>query len=130
MKIHRSITEPIRPFVDMGHRWRGPDIGLIWCWENGRLLAQENPALALQAQNGELIPLVWKGGVPPDFKSKRKPGALNYLAQWQGLAGKDLNIDIGAPTTLICSKTGVKVKFSKDGWRNDEQIYCARCRNG
>ena len=58
--------------------------------------------------------LGWKGGVPSGFKSKRKEGTLNYLVQWQGLAGKDLHIDTDVSTSLVCSLTGVEVVFSKD----------------
>ena len=115
MKINRSINTAIRDFIDMDHRWRDSDMGLIWCWERGRIMSQENPELSKRVINGELVPLNWRGGVPPEFKGKRKLGTLNYLAQWQGLAGKDLNIDTDASITLVCSKTGVEATFSKDG---------------
>jgi len=114
MKIYRSIDEPIGEFVDMEHRWRASDKGLIWCWERGRQKSQESPDLAIQAKNGELMILIWRGGVPLGFKGKKRKGTLNYLAQWQGLAGKDLDIDTEASVTIICSKTGVKVTFSND----------------
>lgn len=117
MRIKRSINTPIRDFVDMEHRWRGPDKGLIWCWERGRIMSQENPDLSKRARNGELMPLHWKGGVPPGFKGKQKNGTFQYLAQWQGLAGKDLDIDTEVSITLVCSLSGVKVTFSKDGWK-------------
>src|SRR3972149_6682395 len=105
MKIYRSINEPIRDFIDMEHRWRVSDHGLIFCWERGRQISQESPDLAIQAKNGELMILVWRGGVHPGFKGNKKKGTLNYLAQWQGLAGKDLDIDTEAAITIICSKT-------------------------
>ena len=117
MKINRSINTAIRDFVDMDHRWRDSDKGLIWCWERGRIMSRENPGLSERVKNGELVPLNWKGGVPPGFKGKKKPGTLNYLAQWQGLAGKDLDIDTEASITLVCSLTSVEVTFSKDGWK-------------
>jgi len=117
MRIKRSITEKIRDFVDMDHRWRGQDKGLIWCWECGRQLSEEDPDLAARAKNGELVVLAWKGGVPADFKGKRKEGTFNYLAEWQGLAGQDLDIDLTAPIPLVCSLTGVEVTFSMDGWK-------------
>lgn len=101
----------------MNHRWRNSDKGLIWCWERGRQMSKEEPELASRARNGELMVLGWKGGVPLGFKSKKKNGSLNYLAEWQGLAGKDLDIDTDVPTTLICSLTGVEVVFSEDGWK-------------
>jgi hypothetical protein len=121
MKIHLSIDTPIREFVDMDHRWRSSDKGLIWCWEHGRLVGQEDHDLATRAKSGELMVLSWKGGVPPGFKSEKKQGTLNYLAQWQGIAGKDLNIDTDATVELECSATGVKVVFSKAGWRQESR---------
>ncbi len=115
-----SIDTPIREFIDMDHRWRGPDRGLIWCWERGRLLAIENPSLAERAKSGELMTLTWKGGVPEEFKSPRKEGTLNYLAHWQGLAGKDLDIDTECPVSLTCAVTGVVVTYTKDSWKKAE----------
>ncbi len=114
MRIKRPITAKIRDFIDMEHRWRDVDNGLIWCWERGRQMSQENPDLATRAKNGELMVLSWKGGVPPTFKGKTKKGTLYYLAQWQGLAGKDLDIDTETPTEIVCSLTGVKVIFSEE----------------
>jgi hypothetical protein len=119
MQIKRSITAEIRDFVDMDHRWRSEDKGIIWCWERGRQMSKEDPELAEKARNGELMVLGWKGGVPSEFKSKKKEGTLNYLAQWQGLSGKDLNINTDVPTTLVCTATGVEVIFSKDGWKQE-----------
>jgi hypothetical protein len=112
MKLKRAIEEPVRDFVDMDHRWRGPDKGLIWCWESGRLLAQEEPELARSARSGELVVLVWKGGFSSALKQKRKPGTLQYLAQWQGLSGLDLDLDMEGARTITCSKTGMQVTFS------------------
>ena len=115
MHLESSIQQPIREFVDMDHRWRGPDAGLIWCWERGRQKAAEDPALAVWARKGVLMPLTWKGGVDKDKipKSNKKNGHLFYLAQWQGLAGKDLDIDTDGDTRLICSATGVEVTYSR-----------------
>jgi hypothetical protein len=39
---------------------------------------------------------------------------LNYLAQWQGLRGQDLDIDLSQEPELICSKTGMKVIYTRD----------------
>jgi len=117
MKIHRSINEDIRDFISMDHRWRNTDKGLIWCWERGRQMSEENPELASRARNRELMVLGWKGGVPPGFKEKSKSGTLNYLAQWQGLAGKDLDIDTDFPTVLVCSLSGVEITYSQDGYK-------------
>ena len=59
------------------------------------------------------MPLGWKGGVDKDMKSNKKEGSLFYLAEWQGLAGKDLDIDTDGDTRLICSDTGVEVTYSR-----------------
>lgn len=115
MKLKRSIDTEIRDFVSLDHRWRSADEGLIWCWERGRQMSEEDPELASRARKGELMVLNWTGGVPFRFKGKRKKGTLHYLAQWQGLTGRDLDIDTDKPTTLVCSLTGVKVTYSKNG---------------
>ena len=116
MHLERSIQQPIREFVDMDHRWRGPDAGLIWCWERGRQKAAEDPVLAVMARKGVLMPLGFKGGVDKDKIpiEKKKNGHLFYLAQWQGLAGKGLDIDTDCDTCLICSATGVEVTYSRE----------------
>lgn len=113
MQIKRSIQHSIREFVDMDHRWRGPDTGLIWCWELGRQRADEEPELAKSVREGVLVPLGWKGGVDKGTKIKKKRGSLFYLAEWQGLAGKDLDIDTDDDTRLVCSDTGVEVTYSR-----------------
>ena len=96
----------------MNHRWKSEDMGLIWCWEKGRQMRDSNPELAQKAENGELMTLGWKGGIPDDFKGKTKIGSLQYLAQWQGLANLDLNIDTNSKILLKCNKTEVEVEFS------------------
>ncbi|HAE59771.1 MAG TPA: hypothetical protein DCG54_09785 [Anaerolineae bacterium] len=112
-KLYRSITEPIRDFVDMDHRWRAEDRGLIWCWENGRLLAEKEPDLAWRAKQGELMPLALQGGFSGDLDNKNKTGTLLYLANWQGLRGEDLDIDTESKVTLVCSKWGTMVTYQK-----------------
>jgi hypothetical protein len=77
-------------------------------------MRQRDPALAERAMNGELPPMGWKGGVEQVTKTKKKYGTLFYLAQWQGIRGEDLDIDLSQETELICSKTGVKVIFTGD----------------
>ena len=59
------------------------------------------------------MPLGWKGGVANDTKSKTKEGSLFYLAERQGLAGKDLDIDTEDDTRLVCLATGVEVTYSR-----------------
>ncbi len=58
--------------------------------------------------------LGWKGGVDRTLKKQEKFGALNYLAQWQGLRGEDLSIDTSQEYTLTCSRTGMVVIFTPD----------------
>jgi hypothetical protein len=111
--VRRSIHEPIREFSGMEHRWRGPDQGLIWCWERGRQIREENPELAQRAKLGELPVLGWRGGVAKKLKAvDTKQGTLRYLAEWQGLRGEDLDIDTASEKVLICTVTGQAVSFS------------------
>jgi hypothetical protein len=79
-RIYRSCQKPIRenPFFD--ERWRGPDRGLITCWEVGRAKRIDDPELAERAKNGELPVLGWKGGVDRALEKKEKYGPLNYLS--------------------------------------------------
>ncbi|KUG22011.1 hypothetical protein ASZ90_008212 [hydrocarbon metagenome] len=56
--------------------------------------------------------MVWKGGVEKRLKIVEKYGTLNYLAEWQGLRGEDLNIDLSEEREIICSKTGMKVIYT------------------
>ena len=131
--LHRSITTPIRENLTWPERWRGPDGGLIFCWERGREMRAESPELAEAAGRGELIPLAWKGGVqekpegagPPKKASKSKPkpkeGTLYYLATWQGLRGDDLDIDVDGERVVVCAKTKQAVAF-KAGVAEDEEV--------
>ena len=84
------------------------------------MLADEDPDLASRARDGQLMVLAWRGGVTPGLKIKKKAGTLFYLAQWQGLAGRDLDLDIDGSTILTCSITGVEVTYSKEGAAEDE----------
>ena len=114
MKIHRSITEPIREGAKWDERWNAEDGGLIACWERGREKRLEDPTLAAQAAGGQLVVLPWKGGVEKAIKKKQKFGTLFYLAMWQGLRGEDLNIDSAEEVTLNCTATGMAVAFTGD----------------
>jgi hypothetical protein len=110
MRIQRSISEPIRPEMTWDERWRGPDAGLIACWERGREIRAAKPELAEQAARGELMILAWKGGVASKIEGV-KFGTLHYLATWQGLRGEDLLIPDG-DINITCSRTGQSVVFS------------------
>ena len=114
MKTHRSITEPIREGATWEERWNAEDGGLIACWERGREKRLEDPSLAAQATAGQLVVLLWKGGVEKAIKKKQKFGTLFYLAMWQGLRGEDLNIDPTEEVVLSCAATGMAVVFTSD----------------
>lgn len=114
MKIYRSITESIRADAKWDERWNSEDHGLIACWERGREKRFEDPALAAQAVEGQLVVLPWKGGVEKVIKKKQKFGTLFYLAMWQGLRGDDLNIDSAKEISLYCTATGMNVVFTND----------------
>ena len=113
-RVYRSLQTPMREEPSFDERWRGPDMGLITCWEVGRKRSTEDPELAERAKNGELPVLGWKGGVEKKIKKKEKYGCLNYLAEWQGLRDEDLDIDLSEEIEIVCSKTGMKVIYTGD----------------
>ena len=110
--LYRSIDQPIREGLSWSERWQGPDKGLICCWERGREKRVEDPDLAARAERGELVMLVWKGGVDKKLQIKHKPGTFNYLATWQGLRGEDLSIALEEEHLVVCTKWGQAVLFS------------------
>ena len=112
--IRRSIDEPIRLGLRWDQRWRGPDGGLIWCWERGRQMRLEDPGLAQRAADGELVLLAWKGGVSEKLKNEKKPklGTLFYIATWLGLRLEDLDISTRDERIVTCAKTHQDVAFS------------------
>jgi hypothetical protein len=112
--ISRSYQEPQRMGLSWEELWEGPDKGLIICWEVGREISKRDPELAGRTRNGELPILNWKGGVEKKIKKKEKFGSLQYLAQWQGLRGEDLNIDLSKEKEIICSRTKMKVTYTAD----------------
>ena len=62
-RIYRSCDEPKREGLSWDERWKGPDNGLITCWEVGRELSKKTPELAERTKKGELPVSEWKGGV-------------------------------------------------------------------
>jgi len=108
--VYRSIKEPIRVDPSFEERWEGEDQGLITCWEVGRKNANKKPDLAEKAKSGELPVLGWKGGA----KEIDSYGSLNYLAQWYGLRGEDLNIDLGKEVVKTCKKNKTSVTYTAD----------------
>jgi hypothetical protein len=113
MKLHRSITVPIRSNATWHLLWASNDMGLIAAWEQGRAMRSTQPTLASAARNGQLILLPWKGGVEKLLKLK-KYGTLKYMAMWQGLRGDDLVIDTEAEIEIKCATTGMRVVFTND----------------
>jgi hypothetical protein len=118
--IYRSCNEPKREGLSWDDLWRGPDKGLIKCWEVGRDMREKDPELAERARNGELPVLGWKGGVDKKIIKKGKYGTYNYLALWQGLRGDDLNIDLSEEREIICSRTEMKVVYTDDATKYAE----------
>ena len=112
--LSRSIHEEIRKQLTWQQRWESEDHGLIHCWEQGRKLAAKSPDIAIQAVNGELPVMAWKGGVEKELKMERKYAPLYYLAKWQGLRREDLQINIDIETEITCSRTNLTVVFTSD----------------
>ena len=112
--IQRSHAKPARSNLSWHETWEGPDSGLIKKWEIGRKLAVQNPDLASRTLAGELPPLNWKGGSDRTLVKREKFGSLRYLAQWQGLRGEDLSINLDAEVTIKCVKTHMIVTFTPD----------------
>jgi hypothetical protein len=98
--LRRSVGIPIREELTRVERWDGPDRGLIWCWERGRQIRVEDPELAARTVDGEL---------PDSLNWKRR--SLQYLAQWQGLRGEDLEIWLDGEREIACVKTGKRYVF-------------------
>ncbi|AMO73909.1 hypothetical protein PcP3B5_03970 [Pseudomonas citronellolis] len=48
------------------------------------------------------------------LKKPEKFGSFRYLAEWQGLRGEDLHIDLAKELSLVCSATGMTVVFTSD----------------
>lgn len=112
--VYRSIREPLRSNLSFEERWRGFDRGLITCWEIGRRMVHQQSEIARAARRGELPPAGWKGGVDKPLKMDVKIGTLFYLAQWQGMRGEDLELDLDAEPQIRCSRTAVLVRFTGD----------------
>ncbi len=111
-RLRRSVKAAIREGLSWDETWRGPDEGLIFCWERGRQERLERPEDALRADRGELVGLDWKGGVRKKLKVEKARGTLKYLATWQGLRGEDLDIDLEGERVIVCSRFKQAVVFS------------------
>jgi hypothetical protein len=113
-RIQCSIDAPVRSGLNRDQIWEGDDKGLIKCWEVGRERAAKFPDLAQKCSAGELPVLGWKGGVSRSLKKLEKFGSLKYLAQWQGLRGENLDIDLSLEQVMTCSRTRMVVTFTPD----------------
>ncbi|WP_409317007.1 hypothetical protein [Pseudomonas sp. KCJK9016] len=121
-RIHRPIDSPLRSGLTRNELWEAADKGLIKCWEIGRQRADRFPDLARRCRADELPVLGWKGGVSRSLKKNEKYGSLKYLAQWQGLRGEDLDIDLGAERVMTCSRTKMVVTFTPDRSKYFNQV--------
>ncbi|MFP0196384.1 hypothetical protein ACKJSM_14625 [Pseudomonas sp. PHC1] len=121
-RIHRQIDTPLRTGLKRDELWEAADKGLIKCWEIGRQRAIRFPDLAQRCRADELPVLGWKGGVSRSLKKNEKYGSLKYLAQWQGLRGEDLDIDLGAERVMTCSRTKMVVTFTPDRSKYFNQV--------
>ncbi|UVM03517.1 hypothetical protein [Pseudomonas laurylsulfatiphila] len=121
-RIHRSIDTPLRTGLNREELWEADDTGLIKYWEVGRQRAARFPELARQCLAGELPVLGWKGGVSRSLKKLEKYGSLKYLAQWQGLRGEDLDVDLAQERALRCARTAMVVTFTPDRAKYFNQV--------
>ena len=96
MHLKRSIKHPIREFVDMDHRWRGPDAGLIWCWELGRQRADKDPNWPKELEKGLWCHSVGKVASPTAQKAKKR---RDLFFIWQ--SGKVLLAKISTLTPKV-----------------------------
>ena len=119
--LQRSVSETIREGLKWNELWKGPDNGLIWCWERGRQYQSEVPDRAARAANGELVLDAWRGGVDKKLKIPKKSGTLYYLATWLGMRGEDLDIDLDGERIIVCSRTQQAVGFSAATLEDEEQ---------
>lgn len=113
-RVFRSISENIRVNPSYDERWNGDDKGLVTCWEVGRKKRESEHDLVEKVENDELPVLGWKGGVDKTLQKKEKFGSLNYLAQWQGLRGENLDISLSEEAVMHCSKTGMIITYTPD----------------
>ena len=120
--LHRRIDTPLRSALNRDDLWEAHDKGLIKCWEVGRQRASRFPDLAKQCLAGELPVLGWKGGVNRSLKKLEKYGSLKYLAQWQGLRGEDLDVDLCDERALTCSRTSMVVTFTPERTKYFNQV--------
>lgn len=113
-RIQQTIRTELRSALNWSETWEGKDKGLIKCWEVGRELAAKRLDLVEACLANELPTLGWKGGVSRSLKKREKFGSLNYLAQWQGLRGEDLDIDPTVDIVKTCSRTHMIVTFTPE----------------
>ena len=113
-RVFRSFSDSKIGSPSCFERWNGSDKGLITCWEVGRKKRESDFSLVEKVENKELPILAWKGGVDKKLVNPHKFGSLNYLAQWQGIGGQDLDISLTEEVVLECALTRMKVTFTPD----------------
>jgi hypothetical protein len=111
-RLQRSIVDPLREDPTWEDMWRGPDCGLIACWERGRKMRAADPDLAERVDGGELVRLNYRGGVRKELKAEIVMGTLSYLAQWQGIRSEDLDIAPYEERVMVCSRFNQAVAYS------------------
>ncbi|WP_423459916.1 hypothetical protein [Ottowia sp. VDI28] len=116
MLVECSASSPPTAEANFEKRVNGPDGGMVSAWLAGRELSSQRPDLAAAATANELPILAFAGGVERKIKLQEKLGALQYVAMWQGLRGDDLRVNLSEESVLMCSKHGVRVRFTAD-WR-------------
>lgn len=114
MLITAQVSNPPTLGPTWEERQEGIDRGLISAWQAGLSQRTAWPEAAEAASRGELPVLPFKGGVEKELKTKKKFGALHYVAMWQGLRGDDLEVLLGEQVKMKCSKTKVLVTFTDD----------------
>ncbi|SDT49312.1 hypothetical protein [Pseudomonas prosekii] len=67
--------------------------------------------------------------VSRSLKKLEKYGSLKYLAQWQGLRGEDLDIDLTVEKALTCSRTKMVVTFTPDRTKYFNQMAEAEAQS-
>lgn len=113
MRIHERFASP-PPFQnDFDARINGPDRGVINAWLAGIAKRTEWPAVARQAEAGELPVLPYRGGIAKPLKNPiTKLGSLLYVAMWHGLRGDDLMLDTDHEPSMTCTRTGVRFVYT------------------
>lgn len=160
IKVYKSISNHIRDDLSYNERWGSFEQGLVTAWESGKKhkndtfsfkykLLQSGALPKLSFKGGHIIPIkiisykinrtklfyLWDKDRYKDFfkpKYKYKYGTFNYIAQMQGILGKDLDIDSQRDEGMIltCSITSIKTIFTTNIKKyKDNKTFNARLKN-